>query len=122
MELISICKARRLSRIMAGALLALLAAACSSATAVPATAGSTNVAVELKSYSVGPNPATAKAREITFTVTNPPTDQAHELVVVQTDLAADKLPVGSDNTIDQEALKVIDEVEDVQPGKTGTVA
>jgi len=100
----------------------LLLAACSSATAAPPTAaGPTMVAVELKTYSVAPNPTTAKAGGVTFNVTNAATDQQHEFVVIKSDLAADQLPVGSDSTVTEDAVEVVDEVAELDPGKTGSV-
>jgi uncharacterized cupredoxin-like copper-binding protein len=110
------------SRLITSGLAAVLLAACSSATAAPPTAaGPTTVAVELKTYSVAPNPATAKAGEVTFNVTNAATDQQHEFVVIKSDLAADQLPVGSDSTVSEDAVEVVDEVAEMDPGKTGTV-
>jgi uncharacterized cupredoxin-like copper-binding protein len=110
------------SRRIIGGLAALLLAACSSATAAPPTAaGPATVAVELKTYSVAPNPTTAKTGDITFNVTNAATDQQHEFVVIKSDLAADQLPVGSDSVVEEDAVTVMDEVEELDPGKTGSV-
>jgi uncharacterized cupredoxin-like copper-binding protein len=72
-------------------------------------------------YSVTPNPATANAGDVTFNVTNAATDQQHEFVVIKSDLAADKLPVGSDSTVEEDAVTVVDEVAEMDPGKTGTL-
>jgi uncharacterized cupredoxin-like copper-binding protein len=105
------------SRWIIGGLVALLLAACSGATAAPPAV----VDVQLKTYSVTPNPATAKAGEVTFNVTNAATDQQHEFVVVKSDLAADQLPVGSDSTVSADAVTVVDKVTGLDAGKTGTL-
>jgi uncharacterized cupredoxin-like copper-binding protein len=110
------------SRWIIGGLAALLLTACSAATAAPPTAaGPAAVTVELKTYSVTPNPATARAGEVTFNVTNGATDHQHEFVVIQSDLAPHKLPVGSDSTVEEDAVTVVDELAEMDPGKTGTL-
>jgi uncharacterized cupredoxin-like copper-binding protein len=46
----------------------------------------------------------------------PDTDQTHELVVLKTDLAADKLPI-KNGQVPESHFKKIGEAEDMAPGK-----
>jgi uncharacterized cupredoxin-like copper-binding protein len=62
--------------------------------------------------------ATANAGEVTFHVTNNATDMQHEFVIVQTDLAMDKLPLGDDGNVDEDKINHLDEVEDISPGES----
>ena len=111
------------SRWVIAGLLVLLLAACSGGTAAPATsAAPAAVNVRLLTYSVTPDLATVKAGAITFNVTNAASDQQHEFLVIKSDLAADKLPVGGDATVDEKAVTVIDKVAEMDPGKSGTLA
>ena len=58
-----------------------------------------------------------KAGTVTFEVSNAPdTGLTHELVVLKTDLAADKLPV-KNGQVSESRLKKMGEVEDIDPGK-----
>lgn len=58
-----------------------------------------------------------KAGAVTFEVSNAPdTGLAHELVVLKTDLAADKLPV-KDGKVPESQFKKMGEVEGIDPGK-----
>ena len=79
------------------------------------------VNVSLKSYSVTPNPASAKAGSVTFNVSNDATGEQHEFVVFKTDSAADQLPLGSDGNVDEAAAGKVDEIEPIDAGKTGTL-
>lgn len=60
----------------------------------------------------------ANAGEITFHVTNNATDMVHEFVIVKTDLAVDKLPLGDDGNVDEDKINHLDEVEDIAPGES----
>jgi uncharacterized cupredoxin-like copper-binding protein len=54
---------------------------------------------------------------VTFEVNNAPdTGLAHELVMLKTDLAADKLPV-ADGQVPESQFKKMGEVEGIDPGK-----
>ena len=58
-----------------------------------------------------------KAGTVTFEVSNAPdTAQTHEMVVLKTDLAADKLPV-KNGQVPESNFKKIGEAEDLAPGK-----
>lgn len=80
--------------------------------------GPKKIDVSLTSYAIAPSVDTMNAGDVTFTVTNNATDQAHEFVIVSTDLAADSLPVDSNGDVDEEQITVVDEVEDLQVGST----
>jgi len=109
-------------RLRAGlALVALLAACGSPPSAQAPTTAPTSVAVQLKSFSVTPSLVTAKAGSITFNITNVATDEAHEFVLINTDLPPDKLPVGSDKMVDEKAVTVVTQLAGIDPGKTGLV-
>ena len=61
-----------------------------------------------------------KAGKVTFVVTNTSkTEQEHEFLVVKTNLTADKLPMTQGGArVDEDKLGHIDEVGDIEPGKT----
>ncbi|WP_408306415.1 MULTISPECIES: cupredoxin domain-containing protein [Paraburkholderia] len=62
-----------------------------------------------------------KAGTVTFEVSNAPdTGLKHELVVLKTDVAADKLPV-KNGQVPESQFKKIGEVEDIAPGKNKRV-
>ena len=75
------------------------------------------VNVTLGEYEVTVAPASATAGEITFSIENTG-DDAHEFVVVMTDLAAADLPTHSDGSFDEqgEGVEVVDEVDLIAPG------
>jgi uncharacterized cupredoxin-like copper-binding protein len=100
----------------------LLAACAGTATPQPGAGTSgTTVAVTLDSFSVSPAPASAPAGSVTFNVTNAAAADEHEFVVAQTDLAVDQLPVGDDNTVEEDAVSVVDEVEETAPGGSASL-
>ncbi len=94
-------------------------AACSSATPLPPTPAPITVA--LASFSLTPSATSAKAGDVTFVVTNTVADLKHEFVVIKSDLAADKLPVGGDQMVDEAAVTAVDEVPELDPGASGTL-
>lgn len=112
--------ARRLGAV---GLILLLLTACASASTPQASTGSTGASVDvtLNSFSLTPSASSAPAGSVTFNVSNSSTTDAHEFVVAQTDLAADQLPVRDDGTVDEAAVTVIDELEEMQPGGGGTL-
>jgi uncharacterized cupredoxin-like copper-binding protein len=80
--------------------------------------GPKKIDVSLTSYAIAPSADTMNAGDVTFTITNNATDQAHEFVVVSTDLAANSLPLDDNGDVDENQITVVDEVEDLQPGST----
>ena len=105
----------------AGLVVAWLLAACGSPPSAPAPSAPANVAVQLNSFSVTPSIVTVKAGTVTFNITNIATDEAHEFVLISTDLPPDKLPVGSDKMVDEKAVTVVSQLAGIAPGKTGQV-
>jgi uncharacterized cupredoxin-like copper-binding protein len=101
-----------------GVALILFGSACAAATP---TASDQPIAVTLNSFSLTPSATSAPAGSVTFNVTNAAAADVHEFVIVQTDLAADQLPVAADNTVDEAAVTVVDEIEDIAPSGTGTL-
>lgn len=80
--------------------------------------GPQKIDVSMTSYAIAPSVDTMKAGEVTFHITNNATDQPHEYVIVQTDLAASQLPVDANGDVDEDQITVIDEVEDLEPAAT----
>lgn len=122
---------------LAGVSLLGLAAACSSGgsgtsdkanTSANATAASTSassssaggtITVALSEWKVAPSAAKVKAGEITFTATNKGATQ-HELEVIKSDAAADKLPQAN-AAVDEKAVTVVGKTEALDASKSGTV-
>lgn len=101
---------------------ALTAVGCSgAATQAPAQGGEPKAAIsaDLKEWEMKLDSNIGKAGTITFTITNSG-EETHEFVVVQTDTAADKLPVVEDK-VPEDQLTPVDEVEDITPGATETL-
>ena len=63
-------------------------------------------------------PATIKAGQVTFHVSNDDTSDTHEFVIFKTDLAPGKLPLDDNGNVDETAssLTHIDEIPDLAPG------
>ena len=79
----------------------------------------TTVNVTLSEFIVDPSPASAPAGDVTFVAKNEGKEK-HELVIVKTDLAPDKLPTKADGSVDEEGagVAVVDEIEEFQSGGT----
>ena len=91
--------------------------------AASAASGGGTVDVALSEFAVIPSVSSIEAGTVTFTATNSGPDDPHELVVIKTDLGDRRLPVNSEGKVDEAAagLTVIGEIEEFEPGKTGTV-
>jgi uncharacterized cupredoxin-like copper-binding protein len=103
------------------AVVALAATACSpAATAKPA--GPTTVDVTLQEWAVVPASTTIKAGQVTFNAKNVGPDDAHELVVIKSDLGPLALPTGADGKVDEEGagVAVIGEIEEFAVGATAS--
>jgi uncharacterized cupredoxin-like copper-binding protein len=98
-----------------------LLAACGGPPSAPATNAPATVGVQLNSFSVTPSITTVKAGRVTFNITNIATEDAHEFVLINTDLPPDKLPVGGDKMVDEKTLTVVTQLAGIDPGKTGQV-
>jgi uncharacterized cupredoxin-like copper-binding protein len=73
--------------------------------------------VTLDSYSIQ-MPATIKAGQVTFHVTNASTSDTHSFIIFKTDLVPGNLPLDSSNNIDETAqgLTRIDGIAKLEPG------
>lgn len=83
-----------------------------------------SVTAALSEFKIELGATNGTAGPVTFEVTNKGTT-AHEFVVFQTDLAADKLPLSEGGTeVDEEGegVTVIDEVDKIAVGSTETLA
>jgi uncharacterized cupredoxin-like copper-binding protein len=84
----------------------------------------TIVNTELGEYYIKLSQTSVPTGKVTFAVTNAG-KMEHELIIIQTDLAADKLPMGREGDptrVDEDKLTVSGEVEDIAPSryKSGT--
>lgn len=80
--------------------------------------GEGGVDATLSEFAVELSTDSASAGEVTFNIANEG-EQIHELVIFQTDLAEDALPMVGDEVDEAgEGLTLVDEVEDVEPGAT----
>lgn len=86
-------------------------------TACGAAQGKVNVTLGIFKIDM---PATVKAGQVTFSVTNSDSSDTHEFVVFKTDLPAGKLPLDSSNNVDETAkgLTKIDEISSLAPGES----
>ena len=98
-----------------------------SPTSVPTTAAQTplsggstgtTVTIRLNEYSVAPDAESAVSGPIAFQVTNKGPKEEHEFVVVRTELAPDALPTQSDGSVNEDAVDVVDEIEEFPVGET----
>ena len=78
--------------------------------------GPKTVQVSLGQYEMSASPASAKAGEIVFVVSNNAEVLVHEFVIVRSELGAGELTVGPDNIVDELQMDVVDEIEDMEPG------
>lgn len=109
---------RRVHSGVAVAALAIVLAACGArstpygqATPSPGQPSKTTIHTYLQEWSIRAEPASAKTGEISFMAHNQGTGP-HELVVVKTSLAADRLPVGTDGkVIEGGPVEVVGEIE-----------
>ena len=73
-----------------------------------------SVAVTLKEWEILPDKDSVPAGSVTFRAKNIGPDDPHELVVMKTDLAPDKLPTAEDGKADEEGagVELIGEIEE----------
>ncbi|MEZ4554019.1 MAG: hypothetical protein R3B59_08930 [Dehalococcoidia bacterium] len=73
-------------------------------------AGAQQADVVLREWAVEPKVATVKAGQVYFLADNQGPEDAHELVIVRTDLAPDKLPV-EEGRVPEDEVDLVDEIE-----------
>ena len=62
------------------------------------------------------------AGQVTFNVTNKSETLVHEFVVARSDQPIEALPYNdSEKEVSEDALEVVDEIEDIDPGKSGAL-
>jgi len=85
--------------------------------------GSNAIGITLTNHKITPTVTSARAGDITFNITNGSTDLIHEVIVVKTDLAADKLPLRGDGSgrVDETKIDVRGAKEDIPAGKSETL-
>ena len=109
---------KSLAVVTAAALLAASAAAAASPAMVQVSLtdkGMANMAMVLSTEQ-------AKAGPVTFQVSNKSESLVHEFIVVKTDLSLDALPYNrEENEIKEDGLSSLGEVEDLNPGASGTL-
>ena len=100
---------RRRSILLAGlSILLLVLSSCGAPGPVTAT---------MTEYAFKLSQPTAKSGKVTFRIVNSGSI-VHEMVVVQTDLAADKLPKAADGSVDEEKVTSMGEQGDIDAGKS----
>lgn len=108
---------------MVGLMLVAATSACAQqetttvATPTAEAAPASEIAVKLQEWAVVPAPKVGAAGDVTFDVDNSG-KVTHEFVIVKTDLAPGDLPTVDDGSVDEEALEVVDEIEDLAAGKS----
>lgn len=82
------------------------------------TVDAATVNVKMGEFYVVATPASVPAGDVELHVTNEGPEDVHELVVLKTDLPADKLPLDAAGDVDEEAtgIEAMGEVEDVASG------
>ena len=89
-------------------------------TPAPKPDGATEVDVILKEFEIVPSATSAPAGKVYFRVTNDGPNDAHEFVVIKSDLATDALPV-ADGKVPEDDVDFIDEIEPFVVGSTGSI-
>jgi len=81
----------------------------------------TRIDVTMTDYEMQLSAPSAKAGQITFHIQNDAEPTVHEFVVVSTDMMAADLPVGEDLLVDESLFTPVDEVEDLESGKSANL-
>ena len=89
-------------------------------TPAPKPDDATEVDVTLSEFELVPSVTTAPAGKIYFRVTNEGPNDAHEFVVIKSDLAPDALPV-EDGKVPEDQVDFIDEIEPFAVDSTGSI-
>ena len=101
-----------------GILVAVVVGACGRDANDSADATSNDIAGSVKEWVLEVDATTAKAGEVTFTISNKGT-MGHEFLVVKTDIEDGQIPLVGDNFEEPSAgLEVIDEIGEFPAGET----
>ena len=79
--------------------------------------GAATVKLDMKEYSIASDATTVSAGKVKFVATNSGADE-HEVILIRTDVAIDKLTVESNGRVDEAKVESAGEVEDVAPRTT----
>jgi uncharacterized cupredoxin-like copper-binding protein len=87
---------------------------------VACDSGGATIDVTLEEFAVSTSESSADAGEVTFDVTNDGPNDAHEFVVIKTDLGPTELPTDETGAVDESGggMEVIDEIEDIPVGES----
>jgi hypothetical protein len=99
---------------------ALVTLGCSAGPGATATPRATTVDVTLQEWAVLTSVSSAPAGQVRFVATNAGPDDAHELVIVRSDLSLTDLPTDATGKVDENGagMEVIDEIEEFAVGTT----
>jgi len=76
--------------------------------------------VTLQEWAVLPSPSVGAAGDVTFAVSNTG-EEEHEFVIIRTELDAGDLPTLDDGSVDEDAVDIVGELEELDPGAPGNV-
>ncbi len=84
--------------------------------------GGGKVKLDLGEWAVTPNVTSVANGDVTFDIDNKGPDHQHELVIIRTDFAPDKLPTKDDGSADAEAagVDVVGQIQKVETGDKGS--
>jgi uncharacterized cupredoxin-like copper-binding protein len=82
--------------------------------------GATEVDVTLQEWQISTSTASVEAGEIYFKVNNVGPEDAHEFVIVRTDLAPGELPL-EDGKVPEDEIDLVDEIEPFTPGSSASI-
>jgi uncharacterized cupredoxin-like copper-binding protein len=85
--------------------------------------GGEDVDVTLQEFAIGTDPSSVSAGSVTFNIDNKGPDDAHEFVVIRTDLDPTALPTEKNGSVSEtgEGMEVVDEVEEIPVGDAPTL-
>jgi uncharacterized cupredoxin-like copper-binding protein len=90
-------------------------------TPAPRPDGATQLDVTLMEWAITARASTVPAGDVYFLVENDGPEDAHEFVVIKTDLAADALPV-EDGRVPEDDVDLLGEIEPFAVGSTGSLS
>lgn len=76
------------------------------------------ITVKISEFKIELSSSIGKAGDVVFDVQNSGA-LLHEFAILKTDLAVEKLPLAPDGTVDEDKLELMDEIEDIDPTKSG---
>lgn len=112
---------RNFTKLVGVAVLAILAVGCGADQNDATGITSNEITGSLKEWEVAVDGATAKAGEVTFTISNKGTI-GHEFLVVKTDIALGEIPLDGDHFAEPtDGIEVIDEIGEFAKGTTEVI-